>query len=116
MTLGHADAGHWRHALPDDNAVDVPINDRACWSCVPCSVWNYAIGGRRVLPKWLSYSQEYDQRKPKRKPKRDPNRSILGRPLTAKEAAHFTFTARRLARLVLLAPKLDKSWDRLRAL
>ena len=58
---------------------------------MPEKVWDFTIGGYQVLKKWLTY-REHD---------------LLGRSLTADEAREFTHTARRLAALLILTPKLD---------
>ncbi len=63
---------------------DIHLNERAFWRNVPAAVWNYKLGGYQVLKKWLSYREH----------------TILSRPLTPKEAHHFTNTARRIAAIM----------------
>ena len=65
---------------------DVYLNDRAYWSNVPSTVWNYKLGGYQVLKKWLSYRE----------------RKVLGRNLKPDEVQHFTNTARRIAAILTL--------------
>ena len=64
---------------------DIHLNANAHWRNVPTAVWNYKLGGYQVLKKWLSYRES----------------KVLGRPLTAGEAQHFTDTARRVAGILL---------------
>ena len=82
-------------ALLGDHCLDVALNDRAYWRCVPSRVWEYTIGGYQVLKKWLSYRE----------------RDLLGRDLTSKEARHFMEVARRIAALLLLTPQLDGNYE-----
>ena len=35
-------------------ALEVCVNDRACWRNVPLPFWRYEMGGCQVLKKWLS--------------------------------------------------------------
>ena len=70
-----------------DTTFDIHLNDRAYWRNVPAAVWNYKLGGYQVLKKWLSYRE----------------RGVLGRALSASEAAYFAETARRVAALLGLA-------------
>ena len=51
----------------------------------PAAVWEYKLGGYRVLKKWLSYRE----------------RAVLGRPLLPDEVQHFMNTARRIAAILL---------------
>jgi hypothetical protein len=74
---------------------DVFLNDSAYWSNVPLKVWEYTIGGYRVIKKWLSYREQ----------------PILGRPLTKEEVREVRDMARRIAALLLLQPALDSSYD-----
>jgi hypothetical protein len=90
------DAGECLHRL-GDNAVDVFLNPDICWSGVPKAAWEYSIGGRRVLTKWLSY--------------RDVR--VLERPLTEREIENFTDTTRRLVVLTLIGLQLDDLWPRI---
>ena len=69
-----------------ESTFDIYLNDRAYWRNVPAAVWGYHLGGYQVLKKWLSYRE----------------RGVLGRPMTPKEAQHFTDTARRIAALLIL--------------
>ena len=66
--------------------VDVYLNDNARWSNVPAAVWNYKLGGYQVLKKWLSYRE----------------RKVLGRALRPEEVQHFTDTARRIGRILMV--------------
>ena len=66
---------------------DVYLNARAFWRNVPTAVWDYRLGGYQVLKKWLSYRE----------------RDILDRPLNPEEVQHFTDTARRIAKLVIMS-------------
>ena len=68
-----------------ETAVDVHLNDGAFWRNVPAAVWEYKLGGYKVLKKWLSYRE----------------RSVLGRPLLPEEVQHFMNTARRIAAILL---------------
>jgi hypothetical protein len=78
--------------------VDVYLNERAYWRCVPLRVWSYTIGGYQVMKKWLSYRE----------------RPLLGRDLTADEARYVTEMARRIAALLLLEPALDENYARVK--
>ena len=66
-----------------DTTFDVYLNDRAFWRNVPTAVWNYKLGGYRVLKKWQSYRE----------------RAVLERNLSPEEVGNFTDTARRIAAL-----------------
>ena len=68
------------------STVDVYLNDRAYWRNVPTAVWNYKLGGYQVLKKWLSYRE----------------RKVLGRALRPEEVQHFTDTARRIGRILMV--------------
>ena len=70
------------------DAVDVYLNDRACWANVPTAVWEYRLGGYQVLKKWLSYREE----------------PVLGRRLNMDEVTHFQDIAQRIAAIQQLAP------------
>lgn len=74
---------------------DVFLNTDASWRNVPEPVWEFTIGGYRVLKKWLSYREH----------------ALLGRAMTLEEAAHFTNTARRIAAILLLHPELDANYE-----
>ena len=67
---------------------DIWLNGNAYWRNVPSAVWNYRLGGYRVLKKWLSYRQL----------------DILGRPLRIEEVQHFAETARRIAAILSMSP------------
>lgn len=90
-----------RQALTDEEldllgsqVVDVYLNDRVCWHGVPQAVWDFKIGGFKVLRKWLSYR----------------DMSVLGRDLTVEEVRQFARICRRLTELVLLGPQLDANY------
>ena len=68
------------------STVDVYLNDHAYWRNVPAAVWNYKLGGYQVLKKWLSYRE----------------RKVLGRALRPEEVQHFTDTARRIGRILMV--------------
>jgi hypothetical protein len=72
---------------------DVWMNGASFWRNVPEAVWDLHIGGYQVIKKWLSYRDH----------------SILDRALNEAEVEHIQTTARRLAALLLLGPKLDAS-------
>ena len=71
-----------------ETTFDIWLNDNAYWRNVPAAVWNYRLGGYRVLKKWLSYRE----------------RDILGRPLRIDEVQHFAETARRVAAILSMSP------------
>ena len=75
-------------ALPalGETTFDVYLNHRAYWRNVPAAVWRYKLGGYQVLKKWLSYRE----------------RAILKRPLSPEEVQHFTDTARRIGKILLV--------------
>jgi Type ISP C-terminal specificity domain/N-6 DNA Methylase len=79
--------------------VDVYLNERAYWRCVPKRVWTYTIGGYQVMKKWLSYRE----------------RPLLGRDLKPDEARYVTEMARRIAAILLLEPALDANYERVKA-
>ena len=79
-----------------ESTVDVYLNDRAYWRNIPAAVWNYKLGGYQVLKKWLSYRE----------------RKVLGRALRPEEVQHFTDTARRIGRILMVtAGTGDKPWQ-----
>jgi hypothetical protein len=86
-------------ALLGERCLDVSLNDRAYWRCVPSRVWEYTIGGYQVLKKWLSYRE----------------RSLLGRDLKPEEARYVTEVARRIAAILLLSPALDANYEAVKA-
>ncbi len=73
---------------------DVYLNPQTYWANIPQNVWDYHIGGYQVIKKWLSYRET----------------ALLGRPLTAEEAAEIGGTARRLAAILLLQPALNANY------
>jgi hypothetical protein len=75
---------------------DVFLNADLCWRNVPTEVWEFTIGGYQVLKKWLSYRAA----------------AVLDRPLTLAEVNHFRDTARRIAAILLLGPRLDRNYRR----
>ena len=78
---------------------DVYLNERAYWKNVPSRVWDYTVGGYQVIKKWLSYRE----------------RGVLGRALGVDEARHVTETARRVAGLLLLEPRLNENYQAVKA-
>lgn len=98
ITIGALEQGlTYAQALAQlgESAVDVYLNDRAYWACVPKNVWDYFIGGYQVVKKWLSYRE----------------RSVLGRGLTPDEAREVTNMCRRIAAILLLQPSLDDNYE-----
>ena len=75
-------------------AVDVYLNDSACWRNVPVAVWEYTIGGYQVIKKWLSYREQ----------------PLLGRSLKLEEVQYVTEMARRIAALLALQDQLDANY------
>ncbi len=71
-----------------ETTFDIWLNGNAYWRNVPAAVWNYRLGGYRVLKKWLSYRE----------------RDILGRLLRIDEVQHFAETARRIAAILSMSP------------
>ena len=69
-----------------ETTFDIYLNARAYRRNVPAAVWRYKLGGYQVLKKWLSYRE----------------RGVLGRPLKPEEIQHFTDTARRIQKIVVL--------------
>lgn len=74
--------------------MDIYLNNVACWSNIPETVWNFYIGGYQVIKKWLSYREK----------------PLLGRDMTPNEVDYVTQMVRRLAALVLLQPELDANY------
>ena len=70
----------------DETTFDVFLNTSAFWRNVPAAIWSYKLGGYQVLKKWLSYRE----------------RAVLGRALRSEEVQHFTDTARRIAKILML--------------
>jgi hypothetical protein len=79
--------------------LDVYLNERAYWRCVPSRVWAYTIGGYQVIKKWLSYRE----------------RPLLGRDLSPDEARYVTEMTRRIAAILLLEPALDANYEMVKA-
>ncbi len=75
--------------------IDVYLNDQMFWRNVPVEVWEFQVGGYQVLKKWLSYREG----------------SIIGRPLSVPEAREFSSIARRIARILVLQPKLNRNYE-----
>jgi hypothetical protein len=80
------------------SCVDVYLNERAYWRCVPSRVWTYTIGGYQVVKKWLSYRES----------------ALLGRDLSPDEARCVTEMARRITAILLLEPALDANYERVK--
>lgn len=87
-------------SLLGPDTVDVYMNADTHWRNVPRRVWEYKLGGYQVLKKWLSYREKGSGAK-----------TILGRNLTFEEVKHVRDTARRIAALLLLGPKLDANYQ-----
>ncbi|MGA7764932.1 MAG: type ISP restriction/modification enzyme [Candidatus Sulfotelmatobacter sp.] len=109
---------------------DVYLNDRVYWKSVPTNVWQYTIGGYPAIKKWLSYREsKLLQRNLLPQELADGNLIGGGRPITeqertqgklldcsitADEAREFTHIVRRVAAILLLQPKLDANYDRIK--
>jgi hypothetical protein len=78
---------------------DIYLNDSAYWQHVPERVWDYTLGGYPVIKKWLSYREK----------------EVLGRRLKLDEVRHVTDMTRRIAALLLLEPRLDDNYERVKA-
>jgi hypothetical protein len=78
--------------------LDIFLNAKTCWRCVPTTVWEYFIGGYQVIKKWLSYREE----------------AILGRALTKEEAREVTGIVRRLTAIVLMTDELNANYSAIR--
>jgi len=85
--------------LLGERSVDVYLNGAAYWCNIPENVWKFYIGGYQVIKKWLSY-REYE---------------ILGRPLRPEEAREVMNMARRIAAIILLQPRLDENYRKVKA-
>jgi hypothetical protein len=81
------------------SCVDVYLNERTYWRCVPSRVWTHTIGGYQVVKKWLSYRE----------------RALLGRDLSPDEARYVMEMARRIAAILLLEPALDANYEAVKA-
>ena len=73
---------------------DVYLNGGVYWCNIPANVYGFVIGGYQVIKKWLSYREQ----------------ELLGRGITMEEAREVQATARRLAAILLLHPKLDENY------
>ena len=82
-----------------ETTCDVYLNGAAYWRNIPVNVWEYYIGGYQIIRKWLSYREV----------------EILGRPLKPEEAREVMNTARRIAAIILLQPKLDENYRKVKA-
>jgi hypothetical protein len=80
--------------LLGEKTCDVSLNGTAYWRNIPLNVWEYYIGGYQVIKKWLSYREL----------------ELLGRALTPEEVREVMNTARRIAAIILLQPKLDENY------
>lgn len=89
------DSEAWDGVLGDE-VVDIALNHYTHCQGIPARVWEYSIGGRQVLAKWLSY-REY---------------KIIHRPLRHDEVMHFIDIARRLTILCLFEATLEQLWER----
>lgn len=85
--------------LLGDKTCDVYLNGAAYWCNIPLNVWEYYIGGYQVIKKWLSYRED----------------RILGRALKPDEAREVMNMARRIAAIILLQPKLDENYLKVKA-
>jgi hypothetical protein len=78
--------------------LDIFLNAKTRWRCVPTAVWEYFIGGYQVIKKWLSYREE----------------AIFGRALTKEEAREVTGIVRRLATIVLMTDEMNANYSAIR--
>ena len=85
--------------LLGETTCDVYLNDTAYWRNIPRNVWEYYIGGYQVIKKWLSYRED----------------EILGRALKPEEAREVMNMARRIAAIILLQPKLDENYNKVKS-
>jgi predicted helicase len=86
--------GRGKTMVRPDGALDIHMNDVACWRNIPEAVWEYTIGGYQVIKKWLSYREK----------------PLLGRGLKPEEVRYVTEMARRIAALVSLRKDLDENY------
>lgn len=86
--------------LLGERTVDVYLNGVAYWRNIPRCVWEFRIGSFQVIKKWLSYREH----------------SILGRPLKTDEVREVMNKARRIAAIILLQPKLDENYGKVKAM
>ena len=82
------------YACLGDETLDIHLNENILVRNIPANVWRFTVGGYQVLRKWLSYRET----------------SILGRPLSRSEVDVFVHTVRRIAALLLLAPRLNHNY------
>ena len=93
-TASHASAPEEQNAgFGTAPMLDVYLNATAYWNNIPQPVYDFTIGGYQVIKKWLSYREQH----------------VLGRALKMAAIQEVTAMARRLAALVLLQPRLDKT-------
>ncbi|MCK4334109.1 DNA methyltransferase, partial [candidate division WOR-3 bacterium] len=81
-----------------ETTFDIYLNDVAYWRNVPRDVWEYYIGGYQVIKKWLSYREK----------------RMLGRGISIDEAVEVRDMARRLVAIILLEPKLDANYRKVK--
>ena len=81
------------------NALDIYLNESACWHNVPVEVWEYTLGGYQVIKKWLSYREA----------------KLLGRHLTLDEVKDVTHMVRRIAAILALQPELDEHYSTIKS-
>lgn len=80
--------------INDEGELDVYVNETTYWANVSQEVWDYTLGGYKVLKKWLSY-RDYD---------------VLGRNLHPDEARLFMHIARRITAILALESQLDENY------
>ncbi|RKD71031.1 type ISP restriction/modification enzyme [Rhizobium sp. WW_1] len=73
---------------------DVYLNNETYWANIPEKVWDYSLGGYKVIKKWLSYREQ----------------SVLGRPLKLDEALYVSEIVRRIAAILIMGPTLDANY------
>lgn len=77
-----------------ETTFDVYLNDTTYWKNVPARVWEYTVGGYRVVKKWLSYREQ----------------RVLGRDLEVEEAREVSRIVRRIAAILLLSSHIDDNY------
>lgn len=76
-------------------ARDICLNDKCRWKGVPDAVWNFRIGNRQVIRKWLSYRSE----------------TVIGRKMDVEtEVKYVRGMIWRLATLILMTDRLDANY------
>jgi hypothetical protein len=85
--------------LLGETTCDIYLNGIAYWRNIPLNVWEFNIGGYQVIKKWLSYREE----------------KILGRAIKPDETREVMSMARRIAAILLLQPKLDENYQKVKA-